>query len=127
MPRAATTWVTTGMLRAMARQKEGLKRMHWLAEMIINAAPPRATWPLFHEGKLMGLDKLSGHGRNSDAGRRVVRGAGARIVRGVRGVHEGMPRAGVDMQAFEDSAVSRLLSWRGAGGGRWVRHHGVQP
>ena len=41
MPRAATTWVTTGMLRAMARQKEGLKRMHWLAEMIINAAPPR--------------------------------------------------------------------------------------
>ena len=64
MPRAATTWVTTGMLRAMARQKEGLKRMHWLAEMIINAAPPRATWPLFHEGKLMGLDKLSGHGRS---------------------------------------------------------------
>jgi hypothetical protein len=34
---------------------------------VINAQPPKATWPLFHDGKMMGLDKLSGHGRSIES------------------------------------------------------------
>ena len=59
MPRAATTWVTTGMLRALARVKVGLGKMHWMAEQILNATAPRDVWPLLHEGKLVGLPTSS--------------------------------------------------------------------
>ena len=51
-------------LRALARVKVGLGKMHWMAEQILNATAPRDVWPLLHEGKLVGLDKLSGHGQS---------------------------------------------------------------
>ena len=35
-----------------------------MAEQILNATAPRDVWPLLHEGKLVGLDKLSGHGQS---------------------------------------------------------------
>ena len=41
LPRSATTWTTTGMLRALARVKVGLGKMHWMAEQILNATAPR--------------------------------------------------------------------------------------
>ena len=66
MPRAATTWATTGLIRAVARTRLGLHKLHWMAEQLINAQPPKETWPLFFDGKMMGLDKLSGHGRSID-------------------------------------------------------------
>lgn len=53
MPRAATTWATTGLVRAVARARAGVKKLHWLAEQLINVQPPRETWPLFHDGKMM--------------------------------------------------------------------------
>ena len=58
MPRAATTWATTGLIRAVARTRLGLHKLHWMAEQLINAQPPKETWPLFFDGNMMGLDKL---------------------------------------------------------------------
>ena len=42
-------------LRALARVKVGLGKMHWMAEQILNATAPRDVWPLLHEGKLVVL------------------------------------------------------------------------
>ena len=40
-----------------------------MAEQILNATAPRDVWPLLHEGKLIGLDKLSGQNKTRAAHR----------------------------------------------------------
>jgi hypothetical protein len=46
-----------------------------MAEQLINAQPPKETWPLFFDGKMMGLHKLSGHGRSIDDLMKVAQAA----------------------------------------------------
>ena len=59
MPRAATTWGTTGLIRAVARTRVGVRKLHWIAGQLINATPPKETWPLFHDGKMKAVNRVA--------------------------------------------------------------------
>ena len=46
MPKSATTWATTGMMKEVIRTKEGVKQMTFLLGLIANAEVPPEVRPL---------------------------------------------------------------------------------
>ena len=61
MPRSATTWATTALMKAVIRTREGIKQLTWLLEQIANANVPAEIRPLLFDSKRVALEKDSQH------------------------------------------------------------------
>eukprot|EP01052_Picozoa_sp_SAG31_P007433 SAG31_NODE_354_length_17223_cov_18.708771_19_plen_514_part_00 len=61
MPKSATTWTPVGLMRAVIRTKEGIRRLTWLMDKIVNADVPKEIRPLIFDSKRVALRKDSQH------------------------------------------------------------------
>ena len=59
LPKSATSWGNTHLLRCVAATRDGLELLQWVTERILNRQVPLLLRPLLFGGKLIGLQKQS--------------------------------------------------------------------
>jgi hypothetical protein len=61
MPKSATTWATTGLMKCVIRTKDGVRQLTWLLEAMANANVPDEVRCLNFDSKCAALEKDSQH------------------------------------------------------------------